>query len=161
MAFGSTDGGTVPVYHLPAESVLASLNVNPRKGLTDEQVLLHGELYGSNALPVDNGKPWWKILWSNVFNIITCILLGCFVITVVFKEWIDAATVMGIIVFNTLIGFISEMRSAAALDALKQMSKGESTGMFLKGSFYCLILGHSSFTTSLYLDINFFPIVSL
>jgi magnesium-transporting ATPase (P-type) len=34
---------------------------------------------------------------------------------------------MAIIWLNTLIGFVSEMRSAAALDALKQMSKGDCT----------------------------------
>lgn len=79
---GIGNGNLVPVYHLPCESVLNQLNVNPRQGLSADQVLQHRELYGSNALPVEKGKPWWKILLSNIFNVITFILLGMFCVMI-------------------------------------------------------------------------------
>jgi magnesium-transporting ATPase (P-type) len=38
---------------------------------------------------------------------------------------------MAIIALNTLIGFVSEMRSAAALNALQELSKGMLLLLFL------------------------------
>eukprot|EP00461_Guttulinopsis_vulgaris_P007599 UN07648 len=67
------------------------------------------------------------MLLHQLLNAITFILAVCAIVTGVTHEFIDMTVVLCIIVINTMIGFVSEMKSAASLEALQAMSKGVAT----------------------------------
>ena len=70
-----------------------------------------------NAAPRPGGRTTWDIVRTNVFTYFNLILSVLFVAMVTFGSWKDA--LFGIIVVvNTVIGIVQEMRAKVALDRL-------------------------------------------
>ncbi|MGI5939834.1 MAG: HAD-IC family P-type ATPase [Thermoleophilia bacterium] len=86
-------------------------------GLTTEEVRVRVEAGRVNVTPRSGGRTTWDIVRSNVFTWFNLILGVLFIAMVSFGSWKDALF-GSILVTNTVIGIVQEMRAKIALDRL-------------------------------------------
>lgn len=111
-----------PAYASDAKAVLASLESDASRGLTDAVVEQRRKESGWNELreapPVSR---WWKL--AAQFNeLVIWILLVAAVIAGISGDWIDTVAIMAIVILNGLLGFFQEERAEQALAELRKLS---------------------------------------
>ncbi len=97
---------------------VAVAEADPGRGLTEEEVRLRGEAGLRNTAVEANSKTVGGIILSNVFtyfNLLFLLLAAC---VAAVHSWNDLVF-LGVIVVNTLIGIIQELRSKRTLDKLR------------------------------------------
>lgn len=100
------------------EDILKALEVDPNTGLTDAKAKDRLTEYGPNALEEHKDSQllkflhffWGPIPWMIEAAALMAILVG---------DWADFAIIMGLLLFNGILGFWEEHQAANALDALK------------------------------------------
>jgi len=108
-------------YALSADSVLARLCVDPKRGLSQTEVDRRIEQYGQNSLAVSEGVRWPVMLARQFADVLIAILAAAAVLSFLIGEALDAAAIAAILIFNALLGFAQEWRAASAIAALKRM----------------------------------------
>ncbi|MCM3698390.1 calcium-translocating P-type ATPase, SERCA-type [Paenibacillus macerans] len=105
-----------------AEALLERLGVTRDQGLSDEEALRRREESGWNEL--EEGKRISPILlFLNQFkDFMMLVLMGATLISGFLGEYLDAVTIIAIIILNGVLGFIQEFRAERSLRALKQLS---------------------------------------
>ncbi|RRJ66555.1 calcium-translocating P-type ATPase, SERCA-type [Paenibacillus oralis] len=105
-----------------AEALLERLGVTRDQGLSDEEAQRRREESGWNEL--EEGKRISPILlFLNQFkDFMMLVLMGATLISGFLGEYLDAVTIIAIIVLNGVLGFIQEFRAERSLRALKQLS---------------------------------------
>jgi len=107
-------------HHLPQEEVLDLLDTNPDKGLDRFEVEDRQQEFGPNALTQCKGQgPLLRFLLQ--FNqALVYILLAAVVIKLLLGAWVDAGVIFGVVLLNSLIGFVQEDKALSALEALSR-----------------------------------------
>lgn len=111
------------VWHqLERDEVLAALGSDPDKGLAAADAAKRLEQYGRNEL--SEGKLISPIiLFLNQFkDFMVLVLVGATLISGLLGEYLDAVTIIAIIVLNGVLGFIQEYRAEQSLRSLKELS---------------------------------------
>lgn len=104
------------------KEVLNELESDLQQGLSQAEVEVRRQKYGSNEL-IDRGtKSPWKILWEQLTETMVVILLISTIITFFLHEYTDAIVILVIVILNTILGFSQEYRAEKAMAALKKMS---------------------------------------
>lgn len=91
------------------------------KGLTSAEVLERVRAGQVNVAPRPGGRTTWDIIRDNVFTWFNLILGILFVAVVIFGSWKDGLF-GSIIVINSLIGIVQEMRAKIVLDRLSVLT---------------------------------------
>ncbi|WP_438446746.1 calcium-translocating P-type ATPase, SERCA-type [Gorillibacterium sp. sgz5001074] len=109
-------------YQMSANETLQTLNTHPAKGLTSKEADARLEAYGWNEL--SEGKAVSPVtLFLNQFkDFMVLVLMGATMISGLLGEYLDAITIVAIIVMNGILGFIQEFRAERSLRALKELS---------------------------------------
>jgi P-type Ca2+ transporter type 2C len=113
-------------HALDAQETLKRLEVS-EDGLSDAQARQRLEETGPNSLEAEEGIGPLRMLIRQVHNPLIYLLAGASVLSVVVGHEIDAAVIAGVIVLNSLLGFIQEWRSEGALNALRRMASLHAT----------------------------------
>jgi P-type Ca2+ transporter type 2C len=113
-------------HALDAQETLRRLEVS-EDGLSDAHARQRLEETGPNSLEVEEGIGPLRMLIRQVHNPLIYLLAGASVLSVVVGHEIDAAVIAGVIVLNSLLGFIQEWRSEGALSALRRMASLHAT----------------------------------
>jgi len=96
----------------------ASLGVNPSRGLTQSEAAARLAKYGANAL--DEKKQSALMLFLSYFwGPIPWMIEAAALMSLLVKDWGDFSIILGLLVFNALLGFMQEHRASNALEALK------------------------------------------
>ena len=103
------------------EEVVAWLQADSVRGLTDREAESRLQRYGPNQLAVANVTSWVAVLARQFWDVLTLILLIAALLSVVAGEAIDAVTILAIVVLNGTLGFAQEWKAERALAALRQM----------------------------------------
>jgi Ca2+-transporting ATPase len=106
------------------EEVLKDLDVNPKTGLTDEEVSSRQEKYGLNELTAKK-RVSLIIRFLNEFkDILIIILLIAAVVSVIVdpKEWIESVIILVVVLVNAILGVSQESKAEKSLEALKKLS---------------------------------------
>ncbi len=103
------------------ESVLTELEVDPREGLSSEQVRQRLELYGPNSIEVENGRSWLSILAAQFKGLLVALLAVAAGLSALFGQWAEAVAVIIVLLLNALIGFITELRAVRSVEALRRL----------------------------------------
>lgn len=104
------------------EEVLAQLGVVREQGLTPSEAEKRREQYGWNELS-EGARVSPLLLFLNQFkDFMMLVLMGATLISGILGEYLDAITIIAIIVLNSVLGFIQEFRAERSLRALKQLS---------------------------------------
>lgn len=113
---------------LRKDEVLRGLGTDEKLGLSDEEVKKRQEKYGKNKLE-EKKKESFLIKFLKQFNdfMIIILIIASIVSAVVSKmqgenDYVDSIIIIGIVVFNALMGVIQEAKAEKSIEALKQMT---------------------------------------
>lgn len=113
---------------LRKDETLKSLGTDEKLGLSEEEVKQRQEKYGKNKLQ-EKKKESLFIKFLKQFNdfMIIILIIASIVSAVVSKmqgenDYVDSIIIVGIVVFNALMGVIQEAKAEKSIEALKQMT---------------------------------------
>ncbi len=108
-------------HALETEELLSRSESSP-EGLSQEEAERRLERHGENELRGEEGISPARLLLRQVHNPLIYLLLGAAAISVTAGHMLDAGVIMGVILLNSLLGFVQEWRAEGALAALREMS---------------------------------------
>ena len=100
-----------------ADDTLAAMRSRPG-GLTGAEAAERLATQGPNRLPLVPPVSALAVLAAQLRSVIVLLLAVAIVISLVFDDRIEAAAIAAVLVINTLIGFMTELRARRAMDAL-------------------------------------------
>ncbi len=123
-------------YRERADAVVAELQSNVARGLTQAEARQRLGRYGPNRLEGAPETPWWRHLLEQFQNMLVIILLAATAISVI--EWLlqdpretalpyEAIVIMAIVVLNAVLGFIQESRAERSVRALMALAAPATT----------------------------------
>lgn len=108
-------------HSLSASDCLSSLSTS-EEGLTEEQVSERREKVGFNQL-VEGQKVSLLTIFLNQFrDFMIIVLLAATLISGLLGEYMDAVTIVAIIILNGILGFVQEVKAERSLAALKELT---------------------------------------
>ncbi|MFH5183032.1 calcium-translocating P-type ATPase, SERCA-type [Paenibacillus sp. TAB 01] len=109
-------------YQMTAEEILQTQQIEPSKGLSTEEAGKRLEEHGRNELS-EGAKVSPVALFLNQFkDFMVLVLMGATLISGLLGEYLDAITIIAIIIMNGILGFVQEFRAERSLRALKELS---------------------------------------
>lgn len=107
--------------------VAARLETDTQRGLPLLEVRRRREKHGLNELTQRAGDTKLQILIRQFQQPLVYILLAAVVLTLILREWADAAVISAVVIVNAGIGFIQEAKALQAIDALSRIMNNEAT----------------------------------
>jgi Ca2+-transporting ATPase len=114
-------------HHLPPETLMAALQIDIQQGLSDSEAEKRLKEHGLNRLTPQRGKSALRLLFEQVNQPLVYILLIAAGVTGFLEEWVDSSVIFGVVLVNTIIGFIQEANALKAIDALSRVLTVSST----------------------------------
>ncbi|MFO7868837.1 MAG: cation-transporting P-type ATPase [Bacteroidales bacterium] len=108
-------------HSLEAEKVLKNLGVNTAEGLFEADIQEREQKYGKNKIPEGKKRSAWLRFFAQFHNMLIYVLIGAAIMTAFMEHWIDTGVIFGVIIINSLIGFIQEGKAEKALDGIRKM----------------------------------------
>src|SRR5215468_8797866 len=106
--------------------VVKRLITDSEKGLDSAEASARLQKYGPNRLPEGKKRgPFMRFL-AQFNNILVYVLLGAGFTKLMLNLWVDASIIFGVVVLNSLLGFIQEGRAEKALDSIRNMLSAEA-----------------------------------
>ncbi|NHK30823.1 MAG: cation-translocating P-type ATPase [Asgard group archaeon] len=119
---------TIPevAYHaMDTGEVIDLINTDSFQGLTEYEVECRTEQYGFNLL-IEKGKTRLIILFLMQFvDVLIGLLFIAAIVSMIFKDYIDAIVIFAIVLINGIIGFVQEYQAERSLEELKKMVSKE------------------------------------
>ena len=116
-----------PWHAQPIQDVAIRLGVDCRQGLTIAEALARLERDGANRLIPKPRRPIWQVFVDQFKNLLIVILLGAVALAWAIGDLIDAFVILGVVIFNALLGFRQEYCAEQAVAALKRMLAEHAT----------------------------------
>ena len=114
-------------HHLPQDEVLDLLDTDLSKGLDRFEVEDRQQNFGPNTLTQRKGQgPLLRFLLQ-FHQALVYILLAAIIIKLFLGAWVDAGVIFGVVLLNSIIGFLQESKALSALDALSRALITETT----------------------------------
>lgn len=107
-------------HALAARNVLKQLG-SSTEGLTDAEVQRRLKRYGKNHLAEYAPEHPVRLFVRQFRSPLIAILIIAAILSILLREMLDAAIIVGILLFNATIGFVQERRADTALRALQQL----------------------------------------
>jgi len=108
-------------YKKEIDSILEKFNTDPETGLSSEAVTKQKEKYGPNKLRESKGVSFWKILLNQLKDLIIIILIIAAALAFLIGDTLEGYAILAVIVFNTIIGFVTEYQAQKAVASLKNV----------------------------------------
>ncbi|KAJ2569426.1 hypothetical protein IW140_003129 [Coemansia sp. RSA 1813] len=112
------------------EKLVAMFNTDVSLGLTTAQVTERRDFYGTNALPRPVRRPWWRIVWAQLTDLMVLMLCAAIIATAVDGEWKSSIVLGVVVVLNTFVGSWQEIKAGKALSALENL--GTTTAQVIR-----------------------------
>jgi cation-transporting P-type ATPase F len=105
-------------HHLAPEEAAESLDTDLSGGLTDSEAAARRDRYGANTLTAQKTRgPLIRFLLQ-FHQPLVYILVAATLITLFLREWVESGVIFGVILINSVIGFVQESKALKAIDAL-------------------------------------------
>jgi len=108
-------------------ATLERLETRAELGLNDGDVAERQKLFGKNVLTPKKGTPAWLRFLAQFNQPLVYILLAAALITFLLKEWIDSSVIFGVVLINSIVGFLQESKALNALAALARSMTTQTT----------------------------------
>jgi len=108
-------------FTVDAQDVVSQFESDAERGLSDAEVAARLRRYGLNLLGERPGVGWRTILWRQLQSLVVVLLSGAAVLSLLFGHYLEAGAVLGVLVLNTLIGFLTELRAQRSMEALRRL----------------------------------------
>ncbi|KAI1649734.1 calcium-transporting ATPase sarcoplasmic/endoplasmic reticulum type [Daldinia loculata] len=116
----------------PTNEVLAAFEVDPKAGLTDEQITELRNKHGKNSIPDEPPTPLWELILEQFKDQLVLILLGSAAVSFVlalfedeesgWSAFVDPLVILTILVLNAVVGVSQESSAEKAIAALQEYS---------------------------------------
>jgi len=113
-------------HALPVEAALGPLKAT-LQGLATADASARLRAGGANRIERGPRRPWYRVLLRQVTDPLIYVLLAAALIAVTMGKVADGLVVLAVVVLNTAIGFIQEMRATQAIEALSLMVPQNAT----------------------------------
>ena len=110
-------------WSTPEDSLLKDLKVSRNIGLSQREVKNRLKSYGPNRLAESKKKSLWSILAAQFKNVIMALLAVAAVVSFAFGDWVEGLAVLGVMVINAAIGFVTEVKAVNSMASLRKMSR--------------------------------------
>ncbi len=111
-------------YSLASEDVASRFQVNPANGLSTSEAQERLQKYGPNKLAEKKKEPGWQAFLRQYKDLMQIILLVAAFINQLFTgEWGTTLVLVGLTVFNAVLGLRGEAKAEASLAALAKTMK--------------------------------------
>ncbi len=111
---------------LPAEQVLADLDVDLAKGLSDAEVARRRDRSGENSIPRARRRSLVVVLLDQFRNLIALLLAAAAAVAWLKGDTMESVAVLAVLVLNAAIGFGMEWQAGRALDALRDQTRSRA-----------------------------------
>lgn len=101
--------------------VLEEIGVQKGEGLNTKKISEHKEKYGKNEITQKKEKSAFARFLLQFHNALVYILLVATALSTILGEYIDAAVIFGVVLINSIIGYIQESKAHAAINSLKNL----------------------------------------
>ncbi|AIQ68511.1 calcium-translocating P-type ATPase, SERCA-type [Paenibacillus graminis] len=109
-------------HRLGAEELQKMFGVHPGSGLSGEDAAQRLKEKGHNELSEGKAISPLTLLLNQFKDFMVLVLMGATLISGLLGEYLDAITIVAIIILNGVLGFVQEFRAERSLRALKQLS---------------------------------------
>jgi len=116
-AQGSQVSSGPPWHAMPAEEAVALLS-SRLEGLTSQEAQERLGRYGPNELPRARPVRALRILMDQFRSVVVLLLVGAAIVAMLLGDTLEAGAIAVVLVINTAIGFVVELRARRAMDAL-------------------------------------------
>jgi Ca2+-transporting ATPase len=124
------DGGGDPrlaaPWAEPAAALVAALDTEVERGLTDAEAKRRLRLYGPNLLHRIRRRSSWRILWDQFASLIVVLLIVAAAVAFAFDEMVEGFAIVAVIFINAAIGFVTERRALRSMEALRELGRTET-----------------------------------
>lgn len=122
-------GARLAEYHaLSVDDALAAVH-SRAEGLSDTEARERLRRWGPNTLRATKARPAWKILLDQLRSVVVLLLAAAAAVSLVLGDMMDAAAIAAVLLLNTLLGFITEMRARRAMEALLLLEVPRATAI--------------------------------
>lgn len=105
-----------------ADDVLTGLQADPRTGLSTQEAERRLQEWGRNELVLERSRSAWQILLAQVKSTVVVLLLAAVVAGLLIGTYVEAAAVGVVLVVNTIVGFVTEIRAVRSMEALRGLT---------------------------------------
>lgn len=113
-------------HSLPIDEVARLVDVDPRTGLSADEVQRRLQLYGPNELQQRKATSPLRLILAQFNQPLIFVLLAAAAVTGVLGEWVEMGVILGVVVVNALVGFVQESKALQAIMALAQSMRAEA-----------------------------------
>jgi Ca2+-transporting ATPase len=108
-------------YTLSAQDAADRLGVDPDRGLSADQADRLLAQYGPNELPTEPPPSVWAVARAQLANPMNIMLLIVCGASFAIAQWATAVVVLGLVLFNVVMGTAQELKARASVAALAQL----------------------------------------
>lgn len=113
-------------WSLPFGEVAQSLQVDPNVGLSRRGLERRRRRFGRNRLRESKRVSIWRIVLNQFKGFIIPLLVVASGLSFAFGEGLEGTAIVVVIIINTLIGFVTELRAVRSMEALQKLGSVEA-----------------------------------
>src|SRR6056297_355364 len=111
----------------PVDQVLALLKADQQNGLSAEEVEARLQHFGNNRITTKKQQSSIVRFLRQFHQPLIYILLAATLITLLLQEYTDTIVIFGVVLINSIIGFVQETKALKAIDALSKSMSTSAT----------------------------------
>lgn len=109
------------------DDVLEALGVSAERGLDPQEAKRRRSRHGPNRLREAKRRSAWRILLDQFASIVVILLVTACVLSFAFGKPIEGIAILAVLLINSAIGFLMEMRAVRSMEALRKMGRVDAT----------------------------------
>ncbi|MGX9366496.1 cation-transporting P-type ATPase [Desulfoplanes sp. PS50] len=114
-------------HHMKAGQVAEFLNVKTDMGLDQFEAEQRLHNFGENVISSKKGKTNLERFLLQFNQPLVYILIAAGLVTAFLGEWVDSLVILGVVLVNSLVGYIQESKAVKALDSLSASMGTDAT----------------------------------
>lgn len=108
-----------PPHALSVADIVAATGAALRDGLTPDEIAARRAVFGPNRLAARKPASALALVRHQFESAVVFLLAGAAVVAMIFGEWTEGAAIGVVLLINGAIGFVTELRAARSMEALR------------------------------------------
>lgn len=113
-------------YQQAISDISKSLKTDIKRGLSEKQIEINRNKYGSNKIEKKDESTWFKLLLKQFDSVLVYVLIFALVLSTAAGEYLDSIVIALVIIVNSLLGFLQEKKASNTIAQLKKLTARKS-----------------------------------
>lgn len=101
--------------------ILRQFNSNVEAGLSDHEARSRLRKFGPNRLRARKPRALMQILRNQFESPVVLLLAAAALVALVFGEWAESTAIAAVLLVNSVIGFVTELRAVRSMESLRRL----------------------------------------